>query len=274
MAASAVPTYRRPPAIYRVARALRWFGVLVLVLLVIYAGTVAYSAYEVANASVESRSLSGALVANGTIEISGSFTLSNPGFYPIENLELAVQVANGTGVHLATVAAGPETVMGGSTGLFPVLASLPIAASRAAESLLFVDQYLEVKAWGNVTYAYLFPISVALSENRSWGAPFEGFRATAGPPSYQNGALTDPVTVTWSNHASFVEAGALSFELVSSNLADCGGGSFSLDVPPGGLYSQTQDVTLNAGCSPAGGELLTSFTIDGSTTSFPPEPIP
>jgi len=269
-----VPTHRQPPLIYRMARALRWTGIFVLVLLVVYAGTVAYSAYEAAHATIESRSLTGVLVANGMIEVSGSFTLSNPGIYPIGGLELFVYVANSSDVPLGTVTLGPDTVMGGSTGLFPITVKVPIAASSAAESLLFVDQYIHVKAWANVTYAYLFPLSVMIAESRSWGAPFEGFRATLGSPSYQNGTVTTPVTLTWTNHASFVEAGGISFEIQSSGLADCGGGSFSINVGPGQLYNQTTDVTLNTGCNPMGGELLTSFTFEGSTTSFPPEPIP
>ena len=274
MAGLAVPLHRQPPRIYRIARALRWIGVIVLVLLVLYAGTVAYSAYEAAHATIESRSLTGVLVANGMIEISGSFTLSNPGIYPIGGLELAVHVANASGVHLGSVTIGPDTVLGGSTGLFPISIALPIAASSAAESLLFEDQYIEVGAWANVTYAYLFPLSVALSETRSWGAPFEGFHAGTGTPYLQNGTVITPVTLTWVNHASFVEAGGISFEIQSSSLTNCGGGSFPINVPPGQVYNQTQDVSLSTGCNPSGGELLTSLTIDGSTTSFPPEPIP
>ncbi|HYA71173.1 MAG TPA: hypothetical protein VEH28_07400 [Thermoplasmata archaeon] len=274
MAGLVVPTHRRPPFIYRLARALRWTGIIVLVLLILYIGTVAYSAYEAAHATIESRSLTGVLVANGSIEVSGSFTLSNPGIYPIENLELSVHVANDSGVHLGSVLVGPETIIGGSTGLFPISVAFPISASGAAESLLFKDQYIEVNAWANVTYAYLFPLSVILSETRSWGAPFEGFQASAGTPTFQNGSIVTPVTLSWANHASFVEAGGISFEIESASHQNCGGSSFSVNVPPGHLYNQTEDVTLGTGCNPSGGEILASFSIDGSTTSFPPEPIP
>jgi hypothetical protein len=269
-----VPTHRPPPAIYRLARALRWIGVIVLVLLILFAVSVAYSAYETAHATVESRQLTGVLVANGMIDVSGSFTLSNPGIYPIGGLELSVHIANDSGVHLGSVVVGPETIDGGSTGLFPISLALPISASSAAESLLFVDQYLQVRAWANVTYAYLFPLSVALAENRSWGAPFEGFAATTGTPTFSNGTLSDPVTLTWANHASFAEQGSISFTIESSSQTDCGGGAFSMNVAPGAVYDQTQAVTLSTGCSPAGGEILLTLTIGGSTTSFPPEPIP
>lgn len=275
VAASVVPTHRRPPPLYRFARALRWVGIVVLILLIIYAGSVAYSAFEVAHASIQSRSLTAVFVQNGAIELSGSFTLTNPGIYPIAGIELAAQIANDSGVHLGAVSVGPETVEGHSSSLFPISITLPIAASAAAESLLVEDQYIEVAAWANVTYAYLFPLAVTLSETRSWGAPFEGFQATVGTPTlHSNGTVTAPVTVSFSNHAGFLENGGLSFTVESADFANCGGGSFPINVPPGGNYDQTEDITLGTGCSPAGGELLASFTIDGTTTSFPPEPIP
>lgn len=233
-----------------------------------------YSAVEVGRSSVQSRSLSAAFVPNGTIEVSGSFTLANPGFYPIRGFELSARIANGTDVLLGTVRVGPTTIAAGATGLFPVALFLPISSTGPAESLLTEDQYLDVNAWGNTTYAYLFPLSVSLAETRSWGAPFEGFHASIGTPTLGNGGVTVPVTVTFSNHASLVEVGTLSFVIESSTLADCGGGSFSLDVPPGGLYDQTQDVTLSSGCSPSGGQLLATYSSSSGTTVLPPEAIP
>lgn len=274
MSALVLPVHRPPPPIYRVARALRRFGAVVIVLLILYVGTVAYSAYEAAHATVESRSLEGVLVANGDLEVSGSFTLSNPGIYPIQHLELVAQLANDTGVHLGSAAVGPETVDAGQTGLFVMSASLPINGSAAVESLLFVDQYIEVSAWANVTYAYLFPISVGLSETRSWGAPFEGFHATVGAPALMNGMVVAPVTFAWDNHASFAEDGAVSFVVDSASRVACGSSSIPMNVAPGGAFDETEDVALSPTCSPAGGELLASVTVDGSTTPLPPEAIP
>lgn len=274
MTAQVVSRYRRPPFIYRIAQVLRWFGIFVLIALILYAGSVAYSASEVAHASVQSRSLSAVFVSNGSIEVRGSFTLTNPGFYPIQDLELAARIANASGIHLGTITVGPNTVAGHGNASFPIVIDVPIAASLAAESLLVEDQYIHVSAWANVTYAYLFPLSVTLSENRSWGAPFEGLTVSVGTPVLRNGTVTTPVTITFSNHASFVENGGLSFVIESSSFADCGGGSFSLDVPPGALYDKTENVTLNTGCSPLGGQVVVTYTIDGSSTTLPPEPIP
>lgn len=266
---------RRPPGIYRFARALRWISTLVFVVLVIFAGTVAYSAVEVARSSAQSHGLSASFGTNGTIEIGGTFTLANPGLYPIEGFHLTARVANASGVFLGKLGVGPSTIGAGSTGSFPIALFVTVSGPGAAASLLTEDQYLRVDAWGNATYAYLFPVSVALTENRSWGAPFEGFMASVGAPSLGGGgSVTVPVTVSFSNHASYAEVGTLAFAIESSNLVTCGTGSFPLNVPPGAFYDQTQSVTLSSGCSPAGGELLSSYTTGGTTIPLPAEPIP
>jgi hypothetical protein len=273
VAALVVPTHRRPPAIYRLARALRWVGALVFVALVVYAATVAYSAVEVARSSAQSHGLSASFAANGTIEISGSFILSNPGLYPIESLRLTASVANATGVFLGKTSAGPTTVTASSNATFPLALYLPVSSDNAAVSLLTEDQNLRVNAWANATYAYLFPLSVGLSENRSWGAPFEGLTVMLGAPSGGGGTVTVPVTLVFSNHAGISDVGTLTFVIQAASLADCGGGAFTIDVPPGAPYDQTQDVTLGSGCSPAGGQILSTYSTGGTLIPLPPEPI-
>ena len=274
MAALVVPTHRTPPGIYRAARALRWVAVILLVLALIFVATVAYSAYETAHATVESRSLSGVSVANGEIDISGSFSLTNPGIYPIQSLTFTAHVANDSGVPLTSAAVGPQTINAGSTGQFPITLLVPVNESGAAQSLLFKDQYLEIAAWANVTYAYFFPLAVTLTESRSWGAPFEGFTASAGTPTFSDGVVSAPVTIDWANHASFTEQGALTYTVDSASRVVCGSGSFPVNVPAGQPFNETEPVALSASCSPIGGEVLVGYTFDGSTTQFPPEPIP
>jgi len=274
VAALGIPTHRQPPAIYRLARALRWASTVVLVVLLIFAGTVAYSAVEVARSSAQARSLSASFAPNGTVEITGSFTLSNPGLYPIQGLSLTARVANGAGVLLGTLGVGPAEVAPSTTGVFPIALYLPASTSSPAESLLTEDQYLGVNAWGNATYAYLFPLSVSLSETRFWGAPFEGLQVSVGTPSSTGGTITVPVTLTFANHAASADSGTITFELESSSFVTCGGGSFSLAVPPGGFYEETQNAVLSPGCPLAGGTLLTTYSNGGGTIPFPPKALP
>ena len=274
MAVSAVPTHRTPPGIYRAARALRWVSAIVFILVILFAVSVGYSAFEVARSSPQSHGLSASFAPNGTVEIGGSFSLSNPGFYPIEGFELTARIVNASGVFLGQLATGPTTIAPSSDQSFPIALYIPVSETGPAVSLLTVDQYLAVDAWANATYAYLFPISVSLSESRSWGAPFEGLTVTVGTPMAAGGGVAVPVTVSFSNHAAFAQDGVLAFVIESSSFANCGSGSYTVDVPPGGYFDQTQNVDLSAGCSPAGGEVLSTFTTGGTVVPLPPEPIP
>lgn len=274
MAALVVPTHREPPAIYRLARALRWLAAIILVLLILFAGSVAYSAFEVARSSMQSHGLTVSFATNGTVEVGGSFTLSNPGLYPIQGFRLSARIANSSGVYLGELDIGPTNIPASSTGVFPIAVYLPVTSSGPTTSLLTEDQSLRVTAWGNATYAYLFPLSVSLLENRSWGAPFEGFQASVGMPTGGGGTIMVPVTVTFSNHASFVDEGTLTFVVESAGMVDCGGGSFPIDAAPGALFDQTEEIGLSSGCSPAGGELLSSYSAGGAPIPLPPEAIP
>lgn len=274
MAGLVIPTHHPPPGIYRLARAMRRLGGVVLALLLIYAATVAYSAEQVATSSQQSHSLSAQFAPNGTIEVTGSLTLSNPGIYPIQAFELLGRISNGTGVFLGQMHVGPTTIASGTTGVFPIAISLPISSSGPAASLLTVDQTLVVRAWANATYAYLFPLSVSLFENRSWGAPFEGFRATPGAPVPQGAGMAIPVTIVFSNHASSADQGTLIIGIESAGFTTCGTDTLDLAVASGDSYDQTQDVTLASGCSPAGGQLLVTYATPSGTVAFPPEAIP
>ena len=274
MAVSAVPIHRTPPGIYRAARAFRVASAIVFVLIVLFAVSVGYSAYEVARSSIQSHGLSASFAPNGTVEIGGSFTLSNPGFYPIQGFELTARIANASGVFLGELATGPTTVPPSSNQSFPIALYLPVSQNGPATSLLTVDQYLNVDAWANATYAYLFPISVSLAETRSWGAPFEGLTVTVGAPTVGAGGVTVPVTVSFSNHASFPQDGAFDFVIESSGFATCGSGSIPVDVPPGGYFDQTQNVALSSGCSPAGGQVLSTYLMGTTPVPLPAEAIP
>ena len=274
MSSLMIPTYRHPPPIYRLARALRWTSTIVFVALIIFAGTVAYSAVEVASSSVQSHGLFASFAPNGTIEVTGSITVSNPGLYPVSSLTLTARVSNGSEAFLGKASAGPVSVPPDSTSVIPIALYLPVSESGAAASLLTTDQNIYVYGWTNATYAYLFPLSLTLNETRYWGAPFEDFRAAVGTPSGGGGVVTIPVTVKFFNNAQVADIGSLSFVVESASGADCGGGSFPIAVEPGSGYDETENATLSSGCSPVGGELLATYTSGGATFALPPEPLP
>jgi hypothetical protein len=262
----------RPPGIYRAARALRRASALALVLIIVFVGIVAYSAVQVVKTRPSVGSSAVALESNDTVGISTSFHLSNPSMFSIQQFALHFRLMNGTGLPLLSSTAGPIDVPGGSNATLPVELYIPL--TEAGTSLLTQNQYLEWDVWGNASYAYLFWVSVDISTQKSWGAPFDNLTAAVGAPAMVNGSESVPVTVTFSNDASFADAGALEYQVVPATGPDCAQGSFLLNVPPDSPYSNTQDVTLASGCNPAGGEVESEFVGSGFSVPLPPEAIP
>jgi hypothetical protein len=274
MAALSYPRSRTPPALYRVSQLLRRLAIVVLVVIVLFLATVAYSAVRLVDSSPQTGGYAASFASNDTVAITGSVVLSNPGYYPVAGFTLGLRVLNNSGGFLGTLKAGPVTLAAGSSTTFPIALYLPISAGSPAESLLVTDQELTVGFWGNTTYAYLFPISVHFTQTKSWGAPFADLKVTAGAPTLIGGTVFVPVTISFTNDASFAEVGSLNVQVVQANGFVCGGGSFPLNVAPGDLYDQTQNVDVSSGCSTAGGYVASEFVSGGTIIPLPPEALP
>jgi hypothetical protein len=269
------PRYRKPPPLYRLARALRRIGVLLLVLVILFVATALYSAYETARSGASSSNFGYAFGANNTVVLSGNFSFSNGGIYPIDGFTVHLRVENTSGTFLGESSVGPVNFAPGGRSTFPVVFVLPIAVGTAAASLLTTDQYLNETLYANATFAYVFPVSVELAKNSSWGAPFADLSLSVGTPTTMGGTTVVPVTVQFENDASFEDAGSLEAKLVSESGTVCGSGTYSIEVPPQTPYSQTNDVTLTTGCSIAGGTVVAIYTTSGGqTVALPPEAIP
>ncbi len=265
---------RRPPRLYRTARLFARLSAVTLVLLLVFLGTLGYSASELVRQSPQTGGFSAGLAANGTMAVAGTVRVSNPGFYPVGGFSLNLRISNGSGAYLGTVTTGSVDLAPGGVTTVPIALFLPIGSGGPAESLLVSDQYLVVGVWGNATYAYLFPISVHAQENRSWGAPFSNLRVGVGTPTVVNGSASVPVTLSFTNHASFAEVGTLSLVVRDAGGVACGSTSYRLDVVPGAYYYSTQPVLLSSGCSVSGGTAVATFSGPAGTIVLPPEPIP
>jgi hypothetical protein len=263
---------RKPPGLYRTARWLRRISVLVLVVLIVFVAFVVYSAVQVAKSHPTVGNSTSQLEANNTVGITSSLTISNPTYFAIQQFEIQVHILNGSGLLLVDTTAGPTTISAGSSATVPLDLFIPITAE--GESLLVQNQNLEWFVWGNASYGYLFSVSLGIEENKTWGAPFEGLTVTVGTPTMMGGSSTVPVTVSFTDDASFADTGTLSFQVLPSSGPSCGSGTFTLDVPAGSPYMQTQSIGLTAGCNPSGGQVTSQFVGDGIDVTLPPEAIP
>jgi len=261
-----------PPGIYRAARALRRLSTIVLVLLVVFVAFVAYSAIQIVHAQPHLGTSNSTVEPNDTVDIATAFTLTNPTYFSIQQFALHFLIVNATNVVILDSRSNAIAIPAGGQADVPINLYVPLSA--AGESLLTEDQYLDWNVWGNASYAYLFTVSIGEQTERAWGAPFDDLRVAVGAPVLVNGAEEVPVTVSFSNDATFALAGALNFQVVPPSGPDCAQGTFGLNVPSQTAYNQTQDVGIAAGCDPAGGEIDSEYVGNGFSVPLPPEPIP
>jgi hypothetical protein len=274
VAGAVFQVHRRPPPLYRLARALRRMAVVVLVLLILFTASVVYSAAETARSSSQLSNVSASFEGNGTLLLSSTLTLSNQGIYPIEGLHLGLRVTNASGTFLGAVGFGPSTLASQATTSYALSFFVPVGATGPGPSLLTEDQTLPVRIWANATVGYLFPVALTLSDNRSWGAPFADLHFSVGAPTMQGGTVAVPVDLSFEDHAPLADAGTLQFAILSSRGLTCGSGSFPINVPSESPYNQTTTVTLASGCSPSGGEVTSEYVTPSYTVVLPPEALP
>jgi len=275
VSAQLLPRYRRPPPLYRLARALRRIGLVVLVLVLLFVASALYSAYETARGGASASDFEYAFGANNTFVLSGTLSFSDGGIYPVNGFTVHLRVANATGQVVGESSDGPVNFAPGGRATFPVTFVLPIALASAAASLLTTDQFLNETIFANATFAYVFPVSVEVAKNTSWGAPFAGLTASVGTPTTMGGTVVVPVTIQFENDASFADDGSLEVRLVSESGTVCASSTYPIDVPPETPYSQTNDFTLATGCSISGGTVVSTYTTSGgATVTLPPEAIP
>jgi len=261
-----------PPGIYRAARALRRIGTIITVLVIVFVGVVAFSAVQVVRDHPQVGQSTSALEPNGTVGLATSLALSNPGYVPIQSFQLQFRITNATGGLLAADSTPVTTIGAQAAATVPIELYVPVSASD--ESLLTTDQNLTWHVWGNATVGYLFPVSLGISANKSWGAPFSDLAFSVGTPVMVGGTLEVPVQLSFDNDASFADAGDLEFQVVSSGGATCSTGSFDLNVAAGAAYSNTQNVPVATGCDPAGGQVDAEYLEGGTTIPLPPQAIP
>ncbi|HTS33504.1 MAG TPA: hypothetical protein VMI55_06165 [Thermoplasmata archaeon] len=263
-----------PPGLYRLARALRRLSVITLIILILFTASVVYSAVLTVRSGSGVGPFSETFASNGTIVLSGSLTLNNNGFYSVQGLTLAVRVTNTTGSFVGATEFGPTTLGSSSSIVEPLTLYVPVSGAGPGPSLLTDDQSLPVAVWANATFGYLFPVSLAVSAVRSWGAPFADLSISLGTPTPNGTGANVPVTLSFENHSPVTDAGNLNFVVLSSGGVRCGASGFTLEVGPGAPFTQTTTVALAGGCSPAGGTVQASYVTPAFTVTLPPEAIP
>jgi hypothetical protein len=259
-------------AFYKASKAFGWLSIIVSIGIAIFLVTVAYSASGIRYDGVSP--LGGSSVPGNVVDFTVTVTLSNPGYYSMDNFHLGLRVVYPQHGLLAVGSSAATSLSAESTQYVPV--SFPVnMASPLVRGLLTNDSKLSMSAWVNTTYGYFFPVEVAVAENISWGAPFYGLSVETGTPTVgPNGTAIVPVTIAFSNHSPLPLIGSLSFAVLSAADATCGSGNLNVTALPTEHFDSTTDVTISGGCQPQGGQVVATYTSSLLTATLPPIQVP
>ncbi|MCI4360855.1 MAG: hypothetical protein L3J91_04060, partial [Thermoplasmata archaeon] len=124
---------RRAPALHRLGSILQAIGTAVLVLLIVFLGTAAYSAAHLRPQVGSNHSGSSvALDPNGTALVTESVNLSNQGYYDIAPLTVSLEIANAsTGAILALGGSGSLTIASGANATIPISVWIPLSGGAS-----------------------------------------------------------------------------------------------------------------------------------------------
>lgn len=259
------------PFLWRASRLFRILSLLWILVLVVFLLTVAYSGSQLRPGSEAGPNTPPTVSGNDTVTLSGTLNVSNPGWYPLNDVTLFTLVDDANGSLLAT-GGSPETTVGaGGVTTVPFTISIALDARSSARALLTHDAVLPSTTWANATYVGLFQVGVVVPQNVSWGAPLANLSVRAGTPTAQsNGTEAVPLTITFADHAKFPVDGRAVYTL-SSNGASCSSGSVPVNVVGGQSFDRTTTAYLGPGCSAAGATLTLRFV--GSGWALSPFPV-
>jgi len=251
-------------------RALGWATAALWILVILFSGTVVYSAMQIGMNFGEEPEMA---VSNEEITMSIPFSISNGGLYDISELNITTFIA-----------AENETVISRSTTTVPLISrgdtvnethdisiSLDDIVTKNLTYMLFNDINLSVGMLVGLTYAYAIPLTISTSLPMPWGAPLNNLAIgeisiTLPPPLLQVN-----VPLSFENHAFFGLNGTISLEIMDSLNELIGSGTTDILVQPGGGYDDTIPVTITGDPSDVA-EVRLYF--DTSIFSFGPVVIP
>lgn len=258
-----VPAPRtKPPSLFRISRGLHRASSVAFILLIIFLVTIVYSAASLGANGGSSGKPHESFGVN-EITFTTSLNLTNRGIYPVTGLTLTTisYIAGGAVVGGSSVP-GITLAVGAPVSL-PIVEEVSVAPGAPGQQLLVSNANVQVFAWLNATFGYLFVLSVGVSPSnqQSWNAPFEGFHGTV-----TESGTRATVTISFTDEASIDVVGSMVVVLSNTVGTTCGSADIAVNAPAQGTtpYSATGTATLIAGCVPA----FASATITGSQPSY------
>lgn len=194
-------------------RALGWTTTILWILIILFSGTVVYSAMQIRMNFEEEPEVTH---SNNALTMSIPFSINNGGLYDISELNITTLIV-----------AENETSISHSTSLVPLIPktsevnkthdislSLDDIMAKNLTHMFLNDTDLKVDMFVALTYAHAIPLRISSNLTMPWGAPLYNL-AVAGisidSPDQVN------VSLSFENHAVFSLNGTIRLEIVDSN---------------------------------------------------------
>jgi hypothetical protein len=186
------------------------------------------------------------VTAGSTTTITVPVTVGNRGYLALSGIDVRVAVTDSAGDELINGTVGPITVPPGQAETFD--ATLVLDTSKlspaALQSLATTAQDLTVSASLGAAVPPFVAVSGSVTAQLKWGAPVTNL--TEGAPAfrqYNSTTIEVMVPVSFTNeNGYYTVSGNGVVTVLNSSGAAVGGGSVSLDVPPGSKFSKTVDL--------------------------------
>jgi hypothetical protein len=223
-------------------RALGWTATILWILVILFSGTVVYSAMQIGMNFEEDSQVT---TSNGALTMSIPFSISNGGLYDISELNITTRIE-----------AENETIISRSTTLVPsipktgtvdethdITLSLDDILDKNLTYMLFNDANLSVDMFVGLTYAYAIPLRISSNLTMPWGAPLSNLTVgeiTELSPSQAN------VSLSFENHAFFSLNGTIRLDIADRFDRLMGTGTTDVFVSPEGSYDDVIAVALTS----------------------------
>ncbi|MGD8505528.1 MAG: hypothetical protein PVF15_02560 [Candidatus Bathyarchaeota archaeon] len=224
-------------------RALGWATAVLWILVILFSGTVVYSALQIEMNLEEELGMAS---SNGTMTMSFPFSVVNGGLYDISELNITTRIIAENEIVISSSATQIPLISRGETvsNTHDISVSLDDILAKDLTNLLFNDTDLDVDMYVGLTYAYAIPLKISSNLTMPWGAPLSNL--TIGEPSISLPFPDIQVNVPFSfeNHAFFGLNGTVRLEIMDGSNNQKGSGTADILVPPGDSYDDTLPVTI------------------------------
>jgi hypothetical protein len=214
-------------------RALGWATTVLWILVILFSGTVVYSAMQI---GMDFQGDPQIATSDGALLMSIPFSIINNGLYDISKLNITTIITDENETVISSSSTFIKKIQRGSTvnETHDIQVSLADILNKNLTYMLFNDTTLTLDMLVTLEYADTIPLKIISNQTMLWGAPLYNLTVTEISPVSLNQVN---ISLSFENHAFFLLNGTISLDLKDTDGAQVGSGSANVFAPPGDDYT-------------------------------------